>query len=501
MPMEQTRTTNGHVIGFTNCREVIEPISLTIEGDLPPWLAGTLLRNGPGVYDVETGEGKSYSLGHWFDGLAVLHRFTIDDRTVRYRNAHLERGLERRIAEKGYADHITFGDDPCQGLFGKLFTLFRRGVTDPETGRSVQNTPVTVGKLPDDRLISKTDSSLLQFIDWETLDASEPRRYADLDERFEGQLSAAHSQKDLDRNRLINYALKLGRTGQYTVFSVADDPAAHRVLASFEAPPAYIHSFALTKRYVVLIIWPTHLNALKLLWNRNIVDSMSWKPEAGTTFYVVDRRQRKLVARYRSEAFFAFHNVNAWDEGDDIVIDLCAHGDPGVIKKFFIDRLRDPSTAPSLGRLQRYRLENVPQADVDEPGQVSGRVLASDPIELPRFNQHYHMSPTRYVYGISMGEGSDYWDSLVKINVETGEHRTWSEDGCYPGEPVMVAAPEGKNEDDGVILSVVLDGRNGSSFLIVLNASTLAELSRATGAPPVPFGFHGNFYGVGHQEQ
>lgn len=501
MTISDVDDASGYRLGFTSCSEVVDPIPLTVEGALPPWLEGTLLRNGPGVYEVETDEGTEYSLDHWFDGLAVLHRFTIADGVVRYRNAHLERGLERRIADKGYADHVTFGDDPCQGLFGKLFTLFRRGVTDPETGRSVQNTPVTVGTLPDDRLISKTDSSLLQFIDWDTLDASEPHRYADLDERFEGQLSAAHSQTDLGRNRLVNYAMKLGRTGEYTVFSVAEDPAEHRVLASFEAPPAYIHSFALTERYVVLMVWPTHLNALKLLWNRNITDSMGWEPEDGTTFHVIDRRRRELVARYRSDAFFAFHNVNAWDEGDDIVIDLCGHDDAGVIEELFVDRLRDPSTLPALGRIRRYRLRDVSEADVDEPGETSGRILSGAPIELPRFNQRYHMSPTRYVYGISMAGESDYWDGLVKIDVDTGDHRTWSEDDCYPGEPVMLAAPGSREEDDGALLSVVLDGRDGSSFLVVLDAADMSELARATGAPAVPFGFHGNFYGVGAQQQ
>lgn len=499
--MEQRGNRSGYQIGFDNCEEVVEPIKLPVAGELPAWLEGTLLRNGPGVYEIETDEGTTHSLDHWFDGLAVLHRFTIEDGTVRYRNAHLARGLGRRIADQGYADHMSFGNDPCQGLFGKLFTLFRKDVTDPKTGRSVQNTGVTVGKLPDDRLISKTDASLLQFVDWETLDASEPVSYADLDERFEGQLAAAHSQKDLARNRLINYALKLGRTGQYTVFSVAEDPAEHEVLASFDAPPAYIHSFALTERYVVLIIWPTHLNALKLLWNRNITDSMSWEPEAGTIFHVVDRRQRKLVARYRSEAFFAFHNVNAWNEGDDVIIDLCGHDDAAVIDELFVDRLRDRTTVPSLGRMRRYRLEDVSRADIDEPRQVSGRILSSAPIELPRFNQRYHMSPTRYVYGISEGEGSDYWNGLVKIDVETGDHMTWSEADCYPGEPIMLAAPDGEKEDDGVVVSVVLDGRNGSSFLVVLDATDLSELCRATGAPAVPFGFHGNFYGVDKQEQ
>lgn len=358
-----------------------------------------------------------------------------------------------------------------------------------------------MGNLPDDRLVSKTDASLLHFVDWETLDASEPRRYADLDERFEGQLAAAHSQKDLERGRLVNHALELGRSSEYTVFSMAEDPEEHRVLASFDAPPAYIHSFALTGRYVVLIVWPTHVNPLKLLWHKDIADSIRWEAEEGAVFHLVDRRKEEPVARYRSEAFFAFHNVNAWEEGDDVVIDLCEHDDPSVIDELFVERLRDGSTLPGLGRLRRFRLEDVPSATVDEPRPVSARSLADAPLELPRFNQRYHMSPTRYVYGISGTEDADYWDALVKIDVETGSQRTWSEDGCYPGEPIMVAAPGGEGEDDGVLLSVVLDGRDGSSFLVVLDAATLEEVARATGASPVPFGFHGNFYGAGPQEQ
>ena len=205
--MPRSEQHGGYQIGFSNCKEVVEPIQLEVEGDMPAWLTGTLLRNGPGVFEIETAEGAVHSLDHWFDGLAVLHRFTIREGTVRYRNAHLARGLERRIRARGHADHLSFGNDPCQSLFGRLFTLFRSEVTDPQTGRAVQNTGVTVGKLPDERLISKTDANLLHFVDWETLETSEPRRYSDLDERFHGQLAAAHSQKDLRRNRLI----KIGR--------------------------------------------------------------------------------------------------------------------------------------------------------------------------------------------------------------------------------------------------------------------------------------------------
>jgi beta,beta-carotene 9',10'-dioxygenase len=70
---------------------------------------------------------------------------------------------------------------------------------------------------------------------------------------------------------------------------------------------------------------------------------------------------------------------------------------------------------------------------------------------------------------------------------------TWSEEGCFPGEPVFVAAPDADAEDDGVLLSVVLDGRKGNSFLLVLDAGSLDELARAEVPHHIPFGFHGQF--------
>ena len=42
-------------------------------GTIPPWLSGRLIRNGPGRFEV--GDTK---YGHLFDGLALIHSFTID---------------------------------------------------------------------------------------------------------------------------------------------------------------------------------------------------------------------------------------------------------------------------------------------------------------------------------------------------------------------------------------------------------------------------------------
>jgi carotenoid cleavage dioxygenase-like enzyme len=58
---------------------------------------------------------------------------------------------------------------------------------------------------------------------------------------------------------------------------------------------------------------------------------------------------------------------------------------------------------------------------------------------------------------------------------------------------VFVAAPEAGDEDEGVLLSVVLDNRTGNSFLLVLDARSLDEMARAEVPHHIPFGFHGQF--------
>jgi carotenoid cleavage dioxygenase-like enzyme len=73
---------------------------------------------------------------------------------------------------------------------------------------------------------------------------------------------------------------------------------------------------------------------------------------------------------------------------------------------------------------------------------------------------------------------------------------TWYVAGLYPGEPVFVPAPKAQAEDDGVLLSVVLDIGKDSSFLLVLDAATLEELARAEAPHAIPFHFHGSYFGA-----
>ena len=99
-----------------------------------------------------------------------------------------------------------------------------------------------------------------------------------------------------------------------------------------------------------------------------------------------------------------------------------------------------------------------------------------------------------YVYGVGLQGPRGFYDQLVKIDARTGATATWHESGCYPGEGVFASRPGREEEDDGVLLSVVLDARRGTSFLLVLDAATFTEVARAELPHPVLFGYHGQFY-------
>ncbi len=71
----------------------------------------------------------------------------------------------------------------------------------------------------------------------------------------------------------------------------------------------------------------------------------------------------------------------------------------------------------------------------------------------------------------------------------------WWRAGCQPGEPIFVArassAGGSGSEDDGVILSVVLDAANQTTFLLILDAQRWEELARVVLPVSIPIGFHG----------
>lgn len=75
---------------------------------------------------------------------------------------------------------------------------------------------------------------------------------------------------------------------------------------------------------------------------------------------------------------------------------------------------------------------------------------------------------------------------------------SWHKDFCYPSEALFVPRPsigpeDEVGEDEGVLLSVVLNSQKATSFLLVLDAGTLEELATADLERLVPLSFaHGS---------
>jgi carotenoid cleavage dioxygenase-like enzyme len=114
---------------------------------------------------------------------------------------------------------------------------------------------------------------------------------------------------------------------------------------------------------------------------------------------------------------------------------------------------------------------------------------------MPIINPNFYMKKYQYGYGVTNNKNktNDFNNQLVKVNMETGEYKIWFEDGSYPTEPIFVPKPHSDLEEEGVLLSVVLDGKSESSYLLILNAESFEEMGRAKLPYVVPFGFHGIF--------
>jgi carotenoid cleavage dioxygenase-like enzyme len=236
----------------------------------------------------------------------------------------------------------------------------------------------------------------------------------------------------------------------------------------------------------VLAEFPLVVNPLALaLSGRPYIENYRWKPERGTRFTLVDRATGEATGGFHSDACFAFHHVNAYEEADEVVVDMCAFADAGVIEDLYLERLRAGKPVQTA-ELTRFRLRIGDRT-------VSRSRLADGAIELPRINYgRCNERPYRYVWGNSNGAGG-WLERIVKIDTTDGATLSWAEPGCYAGEPVFVARPGAEREDDGALLSVVLDASAGNSFLLVLDASDLSELARAEVPHHIPLGFHGQF--------
>ena len=457
-------------LGFTTLEQEGVIDELPVRGELPRWLEGSLLRTGPARFEV-----GAQQMRHWFDGLAMLHRFTIAGGNVSYGGRHLDSRSYRAARERGSLAYSEFATDPCRSIFRRVQSMFQpgEGLTD--------NGNVNVARLGE-RFMAMTETPMPVQFDPHTLRTVGVQPHATL-----GQLATAHPHLDRSDGAMLNYAAKLGPRSSYRFFRLRPGSEQAEVIASIPVrEPAYMHSFGLTERYLVLAEFPFVVNPLALaLARRPYIENYRWKPRRGTRFTLVDRHNGEVAGTLSSDACFSFHHVNAFEDGEDVVVNLCGYANPGIVEDLYLERLRAGKPI-ARAELLRFRLD-------PRRGSVSRERLCDQDLELPRINYgRCNERPYRYAWGLSCGP-SGFLERITKVDTQGRTTASFAEPGLYPGEPVFVARPGAEAEDDGVLLSVVLDAEAASSMLIVLDAAGLEELARASLPHHIPFGFHGQF--------
>ncbi|KAL4953636.1 carotenoid oxygenase [Aspergillus filifer] len=555
--------------GFDGNHEEKEPVEIPVTGHIPAYAAGVLYRTGPGRYKVDTENGNTFQVAHWFDGFSQTHRFQLvpsnaEDSESRMRVLYNSRFstdelIEHARTNGSLAGNFCFGGhkireerDPCKAMYQKIQTTYK----PLEGGSSSKNTGVTLSvnfpglssskqettsqlSGPIKTLHAKSDNCHLKEINPETLEPISSCDQSVLHPDINGRLSASHAETDPETGDVFNYNLSFGRIATYRVFRVSAATGETSILASFPGIPSYMHSFFLTKNHVVICVWNAHISPQDLAKGSYAGALKEFDGTLPAKWYVVDRKHGNgLVATYESPAFFCFHTINAWEEANpddsskaDIVAECITYKNIDIIKKLYYEYLPSnslaaypgPETKDNGGKTQsqitRFRLPDIstasrpvtpnaaavagsssqePAPELTPPAvlQPKQAVListscASISPELPTHNPLYHTSPHRYTYTVVDRGHSTFLDGIMKFDSVTSETKIWSAHAQSPGEAIFVPDPNGKDEDDGVLLSVVLDGFTGNSYLLVLDARTMEEIGRASVKGVVAFGFHG----------
>jgi beta,beta-carotene 9',10'-dioxygenase len=469
--MATTTSQTTRALGLRSLDEEVHLDSVPVTGSVPAWLHGSLVRVTPALM-----EGGGKTIQHWFDGAAMLNAFGFGDGSVSYGSRFLDTDYLDDV-RKGEAN-FGFGADPCRSLFKRVMSI--------NDVNKFDNANVNLQELGR-RYIAMTETPLPVEFDPKTLATLGKPKWPD--KEAYGQVTTAHPHYDYATDEIVNYTAKFGPKTSYRVYAAGQVGAKRRLIGSVPVKqPGYMHSFGMSERYVVLAENPLLVNPMSVpLSKKSFIHNYEWKPERGTRFIVMDRHTGELQGIHETEAFFCFHHVNSFERDGELVVDLLAHDDPGIIDLLEVQKLRSGQELHRPGA-RRYRIAL-------DGSRVVREDLADLAAELPRINYRMNnMRDYRFMYAAATSASANWFDQLAKVDVTTGDVRIWHEPGCYPGEPVFVDRPGATADDDGAILSVVLDASAERSFLLILDAATFEEVARAEAPHHIPFGFHGQYF-------
>ncbi|KAI3953335.1 hypothetical protein MKW98_006815 [Papaver atlanticum] len=178
---------------------------------------------------------------------------------------------------------------------------------------------------------------------------------------------------------------------------------------------------------------------------------------------------------------FIFHNANAWEEGDEVVLITCRL--EGTDSMSIVNWIANPFGFTSELYEMRFNMEN---------GLASHKKLSLPSVDFPRVNNNYIGRKQRFVYATIAGKRT----GIIKFDLHA-EPLLGRKKFEFCGDAAFVSRESGvtSEEEDGYLIFFVCDENTGKSTVNVIDAKTMSVDPVAVVELPkrVPFGFHSFF--------
>ena len=429
-----------------------------VEGRIPADLDGIYLRNTENPMHPAL---KSY---HPFDGDAMLHIVGFRDGKAFYRN--------RFVRTEALGAENDAGGPLWPGLAESLsLSRVDHGWGARTLLKDASSTDVVVHR----------GTALTSFYQCGELYRVDPYTADTLGkETFNGGFPfdwgvSAHPKVDdrTDEMLFFNYS----KHSPYLHYGVVD--ANNDLVHYVDIPlpgPRLPHDMAFTRNYAIF-------NDFPLFWDPTLLQSDLHVPrfhrDMPSRFAVVPRRGGTGsvaggdIHWFEADPTFVLHFTNAYEDGDEIVLDGFYQGDPEPADNGDGDRWQRAFRFLAIDRMQarlhRWRLNLVTGAVTEEP-------LSENISEFGTINAGHGGETYRYAYAATGKPGWFLFDGLIRHDVVTGNEQHYRfADGVYGSETSMAPRIGSRAEDDGYLITLTTDMNADASYCLVFDAAALEE--------------------------
>ena len=416
-----------------------------VEGDLPADLVGAYLRN------CENPLVPNRERYHPFDGDGMIHSTVFRNGTVEYRNRFVRTAALAAEQEAGRALWSGLAEAPKKA--------------EREDGWGARGRMKDASS-PD--IVVQRGVALSSFYQCGELYRMDPVTLSDLgteswNGRFPAEGVSAHTKVDEATGEMLffNYSVH----EPYMHYGVVDAKGDLVHYVPVDLPgPRLPHDMCFTERYAIL-------NDCPLFWDPELlprgVYANRFYPEMPMRLGVVPRRGT-TVRWFEFSPTFVLHWINAYEEGDWVVVDGYFQQDPApylppdatVDQRLF--RYLDLFAMKSVP--WRWRMNMV-------TGECSEGPLSDVITEFGMISNDVAGRPYRFAYSALPTEGWFTFEGIIKHDVQTGSMQTYRfPDGTYCSETVFAPRPNARSEDDGYLLTYTSDIVNDVSHCAVFDA-------------------------------